>query len=96
MKADKRVYVTRATYSRFVEIWPATVGIRKFHGCVEYGAAWSEDCGTGQLYEDDIERADWADELTCQKRYGFCPGRGTAWYIDQNGKRTRILLDFSD
>ena len=43
------VYVTRDSYTIIVQVWPATVGIRKFHGCVEYGAAWNKSFSTSRL-----------------------------------------------
>lgn len=39
---DKRVYITRESYQKTVDVWPATVGIRKFHSCISYGAAWNK------------------------------------------------------
>lgn len=89
-------YVTRDTSSDGIEVWPANVGVRKFHGCVIWGAAWKASASTGQLcgrnYNIYAERL---NKIECRKRFGFVPRPGTAWDIDGK-KRTQVHLDFSD
>jgi len=94
----KAVYVTRDSHDDCVEVWPATVGIRKFHGCVAYGAAWYKNRATGFL----TPATSWnryvkeLNESGCRKRFGFYPKAGTAWYVNTRGKRTKVDIDFSD
>ncbi len=91
---DERVYITRNSFSSYVRVWPATVGIRKFHGCVEYGAAWSANCTKRLRLRTNSKMAILLFSWKCQKKYGFYPPRGTAWYW--NGKKaTQVFLDFS-
>ena len=92
---DERVYVTKDTDCSHAEVWPATVGIRKFHGCVQYGAAWSKNRCNGALYSDKPGFCERLTEAECQERYGFYPSIAGAWYIAENGKRTRVSLAFS-
>ena len=89
------VYVTRDTYNDYVEIWPATVGIRKFHGCVEWGAAWSKDEAEISLYPRRAITAEFISKSKCQQRFGFYLCAGTAWYINTRGKRSKVDIDFS-
>ena len=91
---DKRVYLTRDTYSSYIKVWPATVGIRKFHGCVEYGSAHCSNSTTGYL--DGGKYVKIISQLVCKRRYGFCPKKGEAWYISQTGRRYKEELAFSD
>lgn len=91
----KAVYVTRDSDDDYVEVWPATVGIRKFHGCVQYGAAWSKHSSTGFLEKGYKGYVMEVDENVCRKRFGFYPRAGTAWYINSRGKRSKVDIDFS-
>lgn len=83
----KPVYVTRDSFTDWVDIWPVHVGIRKFHWCIAYGAAWRK-VHTTQLYSGKDLIAENISEARCRRRYGFYPGKGTAWEINSRGKRT--------
>ncbi len=93
-------FVTRDSGSSFVEVWPATVGIRKFHlffaDCVQFqwGAAWSRNYVTGYLFRTRHRTAEVFDEQDCRKRFGFYPRSGTAWFVSGK-KRTKVDIDFS-
>ncbi len=89
------VYVTRDTYETYVDIWPATVGIRKFYGCAVYGAAWSKNKYTIHLYPRSAKKVEFLSKSECQQRFGFYPRAGTAWYINTRGKRSKVDIDFS-
>ena len=78
--------VTRNTDSDYVEIWPAHVGIRKFHGCVCYGAAWEGRWRTFCLYESRGIVSSGLNKKQCCE--------GTAWFIDGK-KRTKVDIAFS-
>lgn len=93
----KAVWVTRDTGSYDVRVWPETVGIRKFHGCVQYGAAWRAFRCTAFLYKKtgNYIKAELLTKTECKKRFGFFPRTGTAWYINTKGKRTKEEIDFS-
>ncbi len=95
-KIMKPVYVTRDTYDCDVDVWPAYIGIRKFHGCVEWGAAWSEDESTMRLSSKGRKYAELLTDLKCRERFGFYPREGTAWYVNAKGKRTKVDIDFSN
>ncbi|MHC4121970.1 MAG: hypothetical protein ACYSSI_00220 [Planctomycetota bacterium] len=91
----KAVYVTRDT-SGCILVWPVHVGIRKFHGCVMYGAAWREDNYVDRLSSrKNAKRAECLSGDMCCKKYGFCPRVGTAWHINSRGKRKQVFLAFS-
>ncbi len=99
---DNRVYkkkrgtlITRDTYGVDVGAYPAIVGIRKFHGCVEYGAAWDEKTPTGWLCPSKKKYIECLSYDECRKQFGFYPRKGTAWHIDGK-KRTKIDIEFTD
>jgi len=88
------VYITRDSYCEYVDVWPATTGIRKFRGCVEYGnaryAKYRELHGSTPLTERD-----------CWRFFGFYPEPGTAWLIEYTPtgrirKPKKIDLAFSN
>lgn len=89
------VYVTRDTLHDYVDVWPATVGIRKFHGCIIWGAAWCKGCWELSLYPKKYVRAEFLNKTECRKCYGFVPRAGTAWYVNSRGKRSKVDIDFS-
>lgn len=92
-KESEYCYVTRDTCSYDVEVYPASVGIRKFHGCVQFGAAWNSSGAIGFLKkEGNSEPVTSLSRYECRKRFGFYPRKGTAWDIDGK-KRTRIDMD---
>lgn len=88
------VYLTRDSYDNRIEVWPDTVGIRKFHGCNEYGAAHCEIGRTFNLYPKRPSRVESIGRSTCYKRYGFYPRKGTAWWVSATGKR-RVKVDLA-
>ena len=90
------VYVTRDTYSDCIKVRPETVGIRKFHGCIEYGSAFEKGYATIYLYPRKEGLAKILSKPECKERFGFYPGKGTAWYVNTRGKRTKVDIDFSD
>lgn len=90
------VYVTRDSGSEFIEIWPDTVGIRKFHGCIEWGAAWCASHRTSHLYRTSPRLTGWMHKFYFKREFGFIPRKGTAWHIDGKGKRTKVDIDFSN
>ncbi|MGR3292537.1 MAG: hypothetical protein ACUZ9M_00815 [Candidatus Scalindua sp.] len=92
---DKRVFITRDTYSSFVKVYPATVGIRMFPGCVEYGAAWCATYAHSRLSRGSEGYAASMNIDECLKRFGVVPRGGQAWYINQKGKATKENLAFS-
>lgn len=95
MAKDTRVYVTRSSYSSLVRVFPATVGIRKFHGCIEFGAAWNKHYVTGYLFKSGYTGVQCLNRLECQARYGFYPSPGTAYYVDGK-KKEKVDIDFSN
>ena len=92
----KAVYVTRDSLRDYIEVWPVTVGIRKFRGCVIWGAAWCEDRYTSFLFPENRGRAKGLDTYECRRHFGFCPRAGTAWYVNTRGKRSKVDIDFSN
>ncbi|KKN73483.1 hypothetical protein LCGC14_0400580 [marine sediment metagenome] len=91
----KPVYVTRDNHDIDVEVWPATVGIRKFHGCIMWGAAWRKESADYSLYSEKVGMSEDISKSECRKRFGFYPAKGTAWYINSRGKRSKVDIDFS-
>ena len=99
MAKKKDVYITRSTYRHVVVIFPATVGIRKFHGCVAWGAAWHKAFNTERL-RARCQR--WAETISfgdCRERFGFVPRSGTAWLVEYNAKgkrkKSKVDIDYS-
>ena len=95
------VYVTRDTESlsqieNFVNVWPATVGIRKWNGCIWWGAAWAKNYWTLSLFSTGRKFAQHLNKDECHKRFGFYPRPGTAWWVSGKGKRSKVDIDFSD
>lgn len=88
------VYVTRDTYTHCVRVWPATVGIRKFPGCEEYGAAWSKGFRASRLSPHDDKWVELLSKTGCYNRFGFYPKEEEAWLIEGK-KKTQIFLLFS-
>ena len=80
------VYVTRDSEEVAVEIWPATIGIRKFRGCIIWVAGSTRDLG----------RSKYLNKRECRKRFGFYPRAGTAWWVSGKGRRSKVDIDFSD
>ena len=94
------VYVTRDSYMRCVYIYPAIVGIRKFHGCIAWGAAWCKtDDRTSLSARINAKQAERLDEPQCRTRFGFYPSKGTAWLVKYNAKgkmkKSKVDIDFS-
>lgn len=90
------VYVTRDSYSYCVQVWPHGVGIRKFPGCEEYGAAWCQDGPANELSPKGQKRAKTLRASECRERFGFWPKEAGAWLIKgRHHKRTKIDLAFS-
>ncbi len=87
-------YITRDSFDNFVDVYPDYVGIRKFHGCCVWGAAWSE-YWTRKLTECGYKFAEALDTYECKERFGFVPEAGTAWHV-KNGKRTKVDIDFTN
>lgn len=103
MKKTKRpidVYVTRGSYMDHVRIYPAKVGIRKFHGCVAWGAAWCENYATPDLTRRGTRSAKRITPDECRTRFGFYPRPGTAWLVEYNAKgkmeKSKVDIDFSN
>jgi len=95
------VYVTRDSGCDFIEIWPETVGIRKFKWLVcsvTWGAAWAEGSSSCFLYarENSYIRSEYICKLDSKAAFGFIPRKGTAWHIDGKGKRTPVDIEFSN
>lgn len=93
MKKD--VYVTLDTYGVYINIWPATVGIRKFHGCCQYGAAWNAKEPRGLLTKYGRKYSMSVTKNQCQEWFGFYPFPGEAWFVPAKGKRVKVELKFS-
>lgn len=94
---NRSVYITRDSRSDEVWIFPETVGIRKFHGCVAWGAAWCTTCGIMRLYGDNtVMYAAYTYNYECKKIFGFIPRGGTAYHVTAKGKRTKVDIDFTD
>ena len=97
------VYVSRDSSETVVEIYPATVGLRKFHrlsasgkfrGHVIWGAAWHKEFAVRILDKMFMIFSDRLTKYECRKRFGFYPRKGTAWFV--NGKkRTKVDINFS-
>ncbi len=95
------VYITRDSILDDVYIYPAEVGIRKFHGCVAWGAAWLESADTTFLTaRRNSKSAKCLSPYECRERFGFYPRRGTAWLVEYNAKgkmkKSKVDIDFSD
>lgn len=88
------VYVTRDTNQWYdVSIWPAELGIRKWHGCVQYGNAKDDTkCDFSGRSILSIEE--------CKIQYGFIPKKECAYnvYTTPSGKIkiVKVNLEFSD
>ncbi len=99
-KKKQDVFVTRGSFMNFVRIYPATVGIRKFHGCVAWGAAWCDEHSSVQLTRRGIKVSETIHAEGCRARFGFFPQSGTAWLIEYNAKgkmkKSKVEIDFSD
>ncbi len=100
IKPHRDVYVTRNTCSDDeIDLWPTTVGIRKFHGCIEWGAAWQSKHRAYKLNKNTEKQAGVCTPAQCKKRYGFIPRKGTAWLVEYNArgkmKKTKVDLAFS-
>ena len=95
MAKDIRVYVTRSSYSDCVLVFPATVGIRKFHGCIEFGAAWQKKHMTGVLFKNGYLGAKYLNKYECREQFGFYPSPGTAYYVDGK-KKEKVDIGFSN
>ena len=87
-------FVTRDSMANQVEIYPVEVGIRKFKGCIQYGAAWDRYNPNIHLYRGKPDRVEKLSDVNCRKRFGFYPQRGEAWFVSGK-KRTKIDLAFS-
>ncbi len=100
MGKKKNVFVTRDTVLCRVFVYPERVGIRKFRGCVAWGAAWSKDHDTIRLRKTGPKRAESLSPHECRERYGFYPLKGTAWLVefDAKGKmkKTKVDIEFSN
>ena len=80
-------YVTRDSNGT-IGMQPATEGIRKIHGCIEYRNAtinWRHHFITSD---------------TCWQLFGFVPKKEEAWYVrpDKTGLgcvKTKVELEFS-
>lgn len=96
MKKSEYCYVTRDTVGCKVRVWPAEVGIRKFHGCVEYGAAYNEAFRSG--WKGNKKLYDYISTKECKKRFGFTPDKEKAYDIDGSRKQQikEVILEFSD
>ena len=92
---EEYCYVTRDTWDDRVQVWLATVGIRKFHGCVQYGAAWCKEWTTIALRKSGRKISEYLTPKECRKRFGFYPRKGTAWDIDGK-KRKQVDIDFTN
>ncbi len=87
------VFVTRASFMESVDVWRATTGIRKFHGCVCWGnARYSKDYS--YVGSDPMTAAE------CRKTFGFVPRPGTAYLVEYNAKgkmkKSKVDIDFSN
>lgn len=92
----KAVFITRDSLDYGVEVWPELVGIRKFYGCVEYGAAWDSTSATRYLFSKGLQTSKMVDRIECRERYGFYPRPGEAWHVSSRGKRTKVDIDFTN
>ncbi|KKN75896.1 hypothetical protein LCGC14_0376040 [marine sediment metagenome] len=90
---NRDVYVTRDTIRVGVAVYPAHIGIRKFKGCVEYGAA--NEAIEPTLWFGILGRAMSLSLKDCKYIYGFIPKAGEAWLIE-GGKKTKVDIDFTD
>lgn len=101
IKPTQDVYVTRGTcQDDEIDLWPATVGIRKFHGCIQWGAAWQPNHMVYELNKNTKKQTGICTLVQCKKRFGFIPRRGTAWLVEYNTKgkmkKSKVDIDFSD
>ena len=80
------VYVTRGTLRTKVDVFPARIGIRKFHGCVEWGAAWNSGMSTYKISRKSQTEVPEMSPYECRIRFGFYPRKGTAWLIEYNAR----------
>ena len=92
----RNIYLTRDTGIDYVEIRPDTVGIRKFHGCIQWGSAWQGRCPSTSLTRRDLRDVPDMYKTECKRVFGFYPRPGTAWHIDGRGKKTKVDIDFSN
>ena len=85
-------YVTRNTTLPKIVVYPAHIGIRKFHGCVQYGAA-SSSFQARQIFGKNGWGM-WLDFSDCKYIFGFVPKPGEAWLVEGN-KRTKVDIEFT-
>ncbi len=97
MKRQANVYVTRNSYYHTVYVFPHRVGIRKFRGCTQWGAAWCKKHATTWLSNRRTKSAECLSPHECRERYGFYPGEGTAWLVkfDAKGKMKKSKVDIA-
>ncbi len=93
---DERVYITRDTYYELIHVWPATrTGIRKFHGCVQFGTDTESRFCCKYLTKTGFRQAELITPFASKDRYGFVPRKGQAYYW--NGKKAvKVELEFSN
>lgn len=101
IKPGVDVYLTRDSYDVGVRIFPADVGIRKFHGCIEWGAAWSEKSRNLYLSARSNKMGPRYRREVCRELYGIYPRPGTAWFITYTPagrmrKPKKVDIDFSN
>jgi len=95
----RNVYVTRDTIQNSIDIRPDTVGIRKFNRrpcTVRWGAAWNERYPTAFSYKTGLSVRQNLMIEAFKAVFGFIPRKGTAYYIDGKGKRTKVDIDFTN
>ena len=102
IKPNEDVYLTRDTQSPNgrIDVFPARIGIRKFHGCVEWGAAWCAKYRACRISAGSIRIVPDITPVECKKRFGFIPRKGTAWLVECSAKnkikKTRVDIDYSN
>lgn len=89
---DDRVFITRDTDNDSVEVYPAVIGIRKFHGCLQYGAACNITAADSSWPGGYIV---YLDEEECIEKYDFFPKEEEAWYIPEQGTPVLVDIEFS-
>ena len=75
------VFVTRTTFTYYVRVFPADIGIVKKVGCVYFASAldYRENAGYGCPSEQ-------ISLIECEAKYDSVPERGEAWLVEEGRK----------
>ena len=79
------VYVCRATQGNCITVVPASIGIVKVEGCVQFFCAIKDNYSDyGSIYDDGKET--YISPQKCRAEYSSVPPKGTAWLVEESRK----------